>query len=240
MTAVPDNRSRYTRHEFRAADGYQLTYRLLSPRAIQPCEKYPLVILLHGAGERGSDNDKQLVHGANDFASDEVMTKYPAFVVAPQCPSNEKWVDVDWSLESNPFPEQPSRSLGAVLALIETLLQEIPMDDDRIYLTGLSMGGYACWDALARWPDRFAAAAIICGGGDPATVVRFPHVPIWAFHGEQDTAVKPGRTRDMIAALEAAGANPLYTEYAGVGHDSWSQTYHNPAFYAWLFAQRKQ
>jgi predicted peptidase len=238
FAAADDHRDRF---EARTYDdrGFTLPYRLLKPRDYDPQKKYPLVVFLHGAGECGNDNFKQLVHGMNDFASDVIMAKYPAFVVAPQCPEGRKWVEVDWQLEAHTLPESASVSLEATLRLIDAMQKEFAIDAGRIYITGLSMGGYGAWDALARKPELFAAAAIICGGGDPAVAARFKDVPLWAFHGDQDEGVKPKRSREMIEALKAAGGSPKYTEYKGVGHDSWTITYANPELYAWLFAQRK-
>ena len=237
--AADDHRDRFEARSFDDR-GFTLPYRLLKPKDHDPQVKYPLVLFLHGAGECGNDNFKQLVHGMNDFASDEIMTKHPAFVIAPQCPEGRKWVEVDWRLEAHALPESPSVSLEATLRLIDALQKEFAIDPSRIYFTGLSMGGYGAWDALARKPELFAAAAIICGGGDPAVAARFKNVPIWAFHGDQDDVVKPQRSREMIEALKAAGGIPKYTEYKGVGHDSWTRTYSNPELYAWLFAQRKK
>jgi predicted peptidase len=237
--SAAEPRDLFSAHTLTSGD-FTLPYRTLAPGAIAPDEQYPLVIFLHGAGERGADNEKQLVHGMKDFASDEVRSKYPAFVIAPQCPTEMKWTDVDWSADKHSAPSEPSRPLAAVFALIDKLLAEQPIDRSRVYITGLSMGGYGTWDAVSRKPELFAAAAPICGGGDPLTVTRFKHVPLWAFHGSDDRAVRPERSREMIAALKAAGSDPKYTEYPGVGHDSWSRTYSNPEFYAWLFGQRKE
>jgi predicted peptidase len=237
--SAADNRDRFEARVFQDGD-YRLPYRLLRPRDYDAKKKYPLVIFLHGAGERGSDNEKQLRHGANDFASDEIMTKYPAFVMVPQCPDNEKWSDVDWSAMSSTLPENPSRSLSATMKAVEALAREFSIDSKRLYITGLSMGAYGTWDALSRWPEEFAAAATVCGGGDPAYARRMKDVPIWAFHGDEDMAVKVQRSREMIEALKAAGGTPKYTEYAGVGHDSWTRTYADPALYEWLFAQEKK
>ena len=125
------------------------------------------------------------------------------------------------------------------LLLIETLLKEQPIDPKRIYITGLSMGGYGTWDLMVRRPELFAAAAPVCGGADEATAEKIKHIPVWAFHGAKDTAVKPQRSRNMIEALKKAGASPKYTEYADVGHDSWNPAYKDPEFYKWLFAQSK-
>jgi predicted peptidase len=230
---------RFSKHLFQEGRGTTLPYRLLAPREIKSGQKYPLVIFLHGAGERGSDNEKQLVHGMKNFASDEIMAKYPAFVIAPQCPEGMRWVEVDWSADSHAMPAEPSRPMAALLALVDRFVAEQPVDERRIYLTGLSMGGYGVWDAIQRKPDLFAAAAPICGGGDPAHAERIKHIPVWAFHGDSDTAVKPKRSREMIEALKKAGGSPKYTEYASTGHDSWTRTYADPQFFAWLFAQKK-
>lgn len=238
LSAADDHRGRFEAHTFKHGD-FELPYCLLKPKAVEEGQKYPLVIFLHGAGERGTDNQIQLVHGMNDFASDAIMDKYPAFVIAPQCPEERKWVEVDWTLESHTIPAERSIPLAATFALIDRFLAEQPVDQSRVYITGLSMGGYGTWDALARKPELFTAAVPICGGGDPATAGKFKHVPLWAFHGDLDTAVKPKRSREMIDALRVLGGTPKYTEYHGVAHDSWTQTYADPAMYEWLFAQRK-
>jgi predicted peptidase len=237
--SAADNLGRFEPRVHKDAAG-ELPYRLLKPKEYDAGRRYPLVVFLHGAGERGDDNQRQLVHGMNDFASDEVMAKYPAFVIAPQCPSGKKWVEVDWGADSHTMPEKPSQPLAATLAVIEGLQKEFSIDPARIYITGLSMGGYGTWDALQRWPKLFAAAAPICGGGDPAGAPIMKDIPIWAFHGDTDTAVKPQRSRAMIKALEAAGGKPKYTEYPGVGHNSWSRTYADPALYEWMFGQKRK
>jgi len=219
--------------------GIQLPYRILFPEGFQRDKKYPLVLFLHGAGERGTDNAVQLVHGMNDFARPENRAKYPCIVVAPQCPQERRWVEVDWGAASHTMPETPSVPLGLTIALLDALQKEFPVDADRVYVTGLSMGGYGTWDLGQRFPTRFAAIAPICGGGDEQQAPRLKSLPIWAFHGDQDTAVKPERSRNMIEAIKAAGGEPKYTEYPAVGHDSWTRTYADDAFHDWLFAQRR-
>lgn len=238
--SAADNRDRFEPRTHTDAEGKKLGYRLLKPKDYDPNRKYPLVLFMHGAGERGDDNQRQLVHGMNDFASDEVMAKYPAFVIAPQCPNDAKWVEVDWGATKHKAPEKPSIALRQTFEVLEGLQKEFSIDASRVYVTGLSMGGYGTWDSIERKPDYFAAAAPICGGGDVDQAKKLTKLPIWAFHGDKDTAVKPERSRDMIAAIKAAGGEPKYTEYPGVGHDSWSQTYRNPEFYAWLFAQQRK
>jgi predicted peptidase len=239
MLPAADNLSRFVENVYADSAGHKLPYRMLSPAKIEPGRKYPLVVFLHGAGERGSDNKRQLVHGMNDFASDEIMAKYPAFVIAPQCPEGKKWVEVDWGAAQHTMPEKSSESLAACFELIDSLVKEEPIDSQRIYITGLSMGGYGTWDAIQRRPDLFAAAVPICGGGDTAGAAKMKDVPIWAFHGDADMAVRVERSRAMIKAIEAAGGRPKYTEYPQVGHNSWSRTYADPALYEWLFAQKQ-
>lgn len=220
------------------ADG-QLPYRLLQPKDYDAAKKYPLVLFLHGAGERGDDNKAQLVHGMRDFLKEDHRRDHACFVVAPQCPKDNKWVDVDWSLDRHDSPKQPSDEMARCFTILEKLQKEFSIDADRIYITGLSMGGYGTWDAIARRPDLFAAAAPICGGGDPKDARKIANMPIWVFHGDADRAVKVSRSRDMVKALKAAGGEPKYTEYPGVGHNSWARTYANPEFHDWLFSQKR-
>lgn len=239
LIAQADDRDAFEARTYASANGQKLLYRLLKPAKYDAKQKYPLVVFLHGAGERGDDNKVQLVHGMADFANPANREKYPAFVIAPQCPKNEKWVDVDWGTLKHDMPEKPASPMRLTHELMAALEKEFSIDADRIYITGLSMGGYGTWDALQRHPQRFAAAIPICGGGDPKFAEKIKNIPIWAFHGTKDTAVKPERSRDMIDAIKAAGGSPKYTEYPEAGHDSWSATYKNPEVHAWLFAQRR-
>lgn len=225
--------------EFVGSNGVPLKYRLIKPLNYQSGKKYPLVLFLHGAGERGDDNSITLKHAAKDFASQSLREKYPAYVVIPQCPKDRKWSEVDWSKETSSLPETASQSMQSVKELLDDMIENAGVDSTRVYITGLSMGGYGTWDAIARYPDYFAAAAPICGGGDPKTVDRFKKLPIWCFHGAKDQVVKVGRSREMVDALKAAGSEVRYTEYPDAEHDSWTATYANPELYDWLFAQRR-
>ena len=220
--------------------GKELPYRFMKPEGYEATKKYPLVIFLHGAGERGSDNDKQLIHGVPQFASKENREKYPCFLIAPQCPDNVKWVDVDWSAATHTTPKEMTEPSRMTIALIESTLKQYSIDPKRVYLTGLSMGGYGTWDLLARRPDLFAAAVPVCGGADEATAEKIKNIPIWVFHGAKDGAVKPARSRNMVAALEKAGGKPKYTEYQNVGHDSWNPAYKDAEMMRWLFGQMKE
>jgi predicted peptidase len=208
MATAADVRERFEKREFTDASGDKLLYRLLKPEGYDPNQKYPLVVFLHGAGERGSDNTTQLVHGMADFASDKIMEKYPAIVIAPQCPDGKQWVEVPWTVDEHQMPKEPSRPLAQTLELMTALQKEFSIDRDRLYITGLSMGGFGVWDAIQRQPELFAATAPVCGGGDVALAKRIKDVPTWAFHGDQDGVVKVRRSRDMIAAMKAAGGSP--------------------------------
>jgi predicted peptidase len=223
--------------EYIDKSGQSLNYRLMKPFDYNPSKKYPLVIFLHGAGERGDDNVSQLVHAAKDFANEERRRQYPAYVLFPQCPKEKRWVEIDWKLDSHTFPEQPSESLALVKALVDDMIESAGIDDTRVYITGLSMGGFGTWDAIARYEGFFAAAAPICGGGDPATASRLVDLPVWCFHGAKDKVVKFHRSQTMVNAIKKLGGDPKFTEYPDAEHDSWTQTYADPALYEWMFAQ---
>src|SRR6185369_5377876 len=155
----------YEAREFTAPDG-KLLYRLLKPQNFDAAKKYPLVLLLHGAGERGDDNKSQLKWGGDTFTQPEAREKYPAFVLVPQCPKDKKWVEMDWGGTVGKAPEDPGPTQKLLLGMLDSVQKEFPIDNDRLYLTGLSMGGFGTWDLITRYPDKFAAAAPICGGGD--------------------------------------------------------------------------
>lgn len=218
---------------------FSLNYRIYVPENLSAGEKVPLVLFLHGAGERGDDNTAQLKFGARDLLKYVRAHQIPAIIVAPQCPKNMKWVEVPWSADSHTMPPEPSVPMHAVIGLLDQCMQDYPVAPDRVYVTGLSMGGFGTWDLIQRQPDRFAAAIPICGGGDIAQAPRLVNLPIWTFHGEIDPTVKVERSRDMIAAIEAAGGHPKYTEYPGVKHGSWGRTYANPKTLEWFFAQQR-
>lgn len=222
----------------------EFRYRLLLPEPAvgngRTDGRYPLVLYLHGAGERGNDNAKQLKYLPTWLAEPSRRQKYPCFVLAPQCRMDERWVDVSWAdAKSTPQPATPTIDLRAATAALEDVLAREAVDPDRIYLTGLSMGGYGVWDLAARIPERFAAILPVCGGGDERVAARIATLPIWCFHGDADTAVPVERSRAMTAAVRAAGGRPIYSELAGVGHDSWTPAYHDAFVLDWLFSQRR-
>jgi predicted peptidase len=219
-------------------------YRLLRPEAAgeasQPAPRRPLVLFLHGAGERGSDNVKQLKYLPTWLAEPEMRRRHPCFVLAPQCRMDERWVDVSWADgASTPQASAPTPDLAAAIAALADVMAEDAVDPARVYLTGLSMGGFGTWDLAARMPERFAAIMPVCGGGDDRLAGRLASLPIWCFHGDADQAVPVRRSRDMVAAVIAAGGRPLYSELAGVGHDSWTPAYRDRFVLDWLFGQRR-
>lgn len=207
-----------------------LLYRLLKPIQQKDSEKYPLVIFLHGSGERGNDNVVQLKYISPLFLNAGNREKYPCFLVVPQCPANENWNYPDWYLE-------PKKPMSTLIALIDSLIALPHIDKSRVYITGLSMGGYGTWYLLTKRPELFAAAVPICGGGDTHQVEKFSHIPIWNFHGAKDDAVPVEHSRNMIQALKAAGGSPKYTEYKKVGHDSWVNAFAEPELLPWLFSK---
>ena len=219
-------------------------YRLMRPGvygdAPQPDARHPLVLFLHGAGERGNDNEKQLKYLPTWLAEPELRRRRPCFVLAPQCRTDERWVDVSWADgASTPQATAPTPDLAAALAALAEVMAEEAVDPSRVYLTGLSMGGFGTWDLAARMPERFAAIMPVCGGGDERLAGRISSLPIWCFHGDADQAVPVRRSRDMIAAVNAAGGRPIYSELPGVGHDSWTPAYRDRFVLDWLFSQRR-
>lgn len=225
---------------YKDASGTSLNYRVYVPDGIEGVKNCPLLLFLHGAGERGNDNKKQLVHCIKDIVSYSKEKNEPVVLVVPQCPDDMKWVDVDWSASSHSMPETPSISMRLTMEVVESMIKKYSLDQKRIYIAGLSMGGYGTWDAIQRRPDYFAAALPLCGGGDDKLADRIKNMPIWVFHGDKDTAVNPERSRVMVEAIKKSGGNPKYTEYAGVGHDCWTVTFKNPEVLSWLFAQRRK
>ncbi len=182
-------------------------------------KKWPFVLFLHGAGERGSDPTKVAAHGPPQQAA--AGEKLPFILVSPQCPVGQWW-------ESD-----------VLMALITQLEKDYPIDPDRIYVTGLSMGGYGTWALAMRYPKKFAAIAPICGGGIPYLTREITHLPIWTFHGDQDGAVALSETQTLVDELKKRNSPVKFTIYPGVGHNSWVQAYREPEFYPWLLSQNR-
>lgn len=231
--------SRFLDRSYKDQHGFTLPYRLMVPEHPVKGQTYPLVLFLHGSDERGTDNWKQLYVGLHIFADPARIGKNPCFIVAPQCPKGMMWADVDWKSDRHTMKSDPTPALGASWDLIHSLIDALPIDRERIYITGYSMGGFGAWDAAQRWPDFFAAIVPVCGGGDELSAERIIHTPLWAFHGARDTIVNVTRSRRMIDAIVRAGGVPRYTEYRDIDHFSWGWVYADPAMHDWLFAQRR-
>ena len=218
-------------------------YRLLKPRNIEAGREYPLVVFLHGAGERGDDNIAQLKYFPSWMSEPAMRSEYPCFVLAPQCPKERRWGSLDFRKDQWRYTEEPIAEMEAVLGMLERTMKNQPIDADRVYLTGLSMGGYGSWELAAREPGLFAAVAPICGAGDTEAADRLTDIPLWAWHGDQDGAVPVERSREMIEAIKKAGGEPRYTELEGVGHNSWTPAYqrgkHADGLIPWMFEQRR-
>lgn len=185
----------------------------------RPDEKWPLLLFLHGSGERGTDIQKVATLGPPKLAA---AADYPFIVVSPQCKPGRWW------------------NTDELIQLVQHLQSILVVDQDRIYVTGLSMGGYATWSLITSYPDTFAAAIPICGGADPANAERVKELPIWAFHGDKDQAVPLARIQDMVDRLEQLKHPDFtFTVYPGVGHDSWTRTYANPEVFEWMLSKRR-
>ena len=248
--------TRFEARVYEDGTGESLLYRLFRPANYTPANEYPLVIYLHGGGGRGSDNLKQLQGGnawaARLFSSHSVQTSQPSFVVAPQIdpprgagdgwgggkkPARNEWDRATTNVKFT--PERTREPIDLLVRLVKSLATEFSFDTQRIYVTGQSMGGYGTWALVTRYPEIFAAAVPVCGGGDPGAADRI-EAAVWAFHGDADSAVAVHQSRMMIEALNSAGKNPRYTELKGVAHNSWEKAYSDPGLIAWLFAQRRQ
>ncbi|MEW6302448.1 MAG: prolyl oligopeptidase family serine peptidase [Verrucomicrobiota bacterium] len=209
----------------------EFQYLEFLPQGYEPRGKkrWPLILFLHGAGERGDDVQKVSVHGPPKL----VKTKpdLPFVIISPQCPAGKRWVKED------------------LLAFLDGILKQYRVDTNRVYLTGLSMGGYGTWSLGAAYPDRFAAIAPICGGGEIIDVLlgsreraaALKSLPVWAFHGAKDTTVPLEESERMVAALKRAGCKDVkLTVYPDAKHDSWTATYENPELFAWFLSHERK
>ncbi len=222
---------------------HDMPYRLYVPQNYDPTRSYPVVLFLHGAGERGTDNESILKanEGATVWAQPDNQQNNECFVIAPQCPVNEQWVDTDWGKGSYDMDNVPiSDEMEMVLDIVAQVKSQYNIDSTRMYSTGISMGGYGTWYLNTMFPDMFAAMVPICGAGDPSKAGNLGDKPIWVFHGDSDPTVPVSGSRDMVNALKDLNANVTYTEYPGVGHDSWVQAYQTQEMIDWMFEQQAE
>lgn len=204
----------------------QANYLLYLPEDYLTSQKdFPLILFLHGAGERGNDVSKVEIHGPPKLIAKEGKS-FPFVIVSPQCPKEDWWTS--------------GKQLDILNAFLDDILENYRIDKDRIYLTGLSMGGYGTWSLAAAHPDRFAAIAPICGGGNTWDARRVANLPVWVFHGAKDQVVPIEKSEIMVAALEKAGGSVEFTVYPEAGHDSWTETYNNPDLYEWFLKHSRR
>ncbi|MGB5978771.1 MAG: prolyl oligopeptidase family serine peptidase, partial [Cyclobacteriaceae bacterium] len=194
----------------------EMKYLLYVPSDEPDKEGYPLMLFLHGSGERGTDIEKVKAHGPPSFLGDTMA--FPFVVVSPQCPPGQWW------------------DTQTLLDILDEVEAQLPIDKNRVYVTGLSMGGYGTWALLKEAPDRFAAAAPVCGGGDPSAACRFRDVPVWAFHGAKDDVVLLEESEKMVQELKQLDGDVQFTLYPDADHNSWTVTYDNPELYRWFLS----
>ena len=218
-----------------------LSYRLYrSQKADTMTDALPLVIFLHGAGERGNDNYMQLKHCIKYFLDDTVTSRYPFLLMVPQCPNERRWVNTDWSLPEHKMDSVSTAEMCGVMAVLDSLIDVGAVDSTRVYICGISMGGFGVWDALQRWPEKFTAAIPICGGGDPAYAEAMKDVPVYIFHGLQDGVVMPSRSIQMYEALRDAGnEEAILLTYPKLGHGCWDEAFSTLGLFRWLFEKKK-
>ncbi|MFS4418161.1 prolyl oligopeptidase family serine peptidase [Maribacter sp. 2307ULW6-5] len=227
--------------------GDTLLYRVLYPKDFSENKQYPLIFFLHGAGERGNDNEKQLVHGSSLFTDEEVRNRFPVIVVFPQCPEEDYWSNVSIDRSKTPielvfnYKKPPTNAMKSLMGLMDDVMEKQFVAKNQVYVMGLSMGGMGTFEVLYRKPSTFAAAIAICGGGWPQGASCFWDTPIWLFHGADDNVVHPQLSLDMASEILHYGGSPKMTLYDNTGHNSWDPAFADPSLLPWLFSkQRKQ
>ena len=225
---------------FRSTDGAMLNYCVRKTGGCSGNDAPAVLLFLHGAGERGDDNQLQLKHCAEDIVNFCETEKIKAVLLFPQCPQNVMWIEQSWSLTEHEMTPEPTPQLKHALELLDSVIEQEKCDPERVYISGISMGGFGTWEALSRRPEFFAAAIPVCGGGDVRQAPKLKDIPIRVFHGSEDSVVNVKRSQDMVAAIRAAGGTKIsYTEYPGVNHNSWSATYADHDNLRWLFSQSR-
>ena len=227
--------------------GDTIPYRILFPQNFDAAKKYAVMLILHGAGERGNNNESQLKYGTQLFLNDTIRAKYPAIVIFPQCPANSFWSNVKVGNDASgkltlTFIEggDPTVAMKGLLGLISQFLDKPYVDKHRVYVGGLSMGGMGTFELLRRKPEWFAAAFSICGGDNTLNAkIYAKKVPIWIFHGAKDSVVPIDHSQVMVEAIKAAGGDPKFTVYPNDDHNSWDDAFKEPDLIPWLFTHKK-
>lgn len=216
LQAADEKSAAQSEESFEVSDGKEMDFLLYLPKGYEQQQKWPLVLFLHGAGERGNDLALVKKHGPPKLI--ENGKEFPFIVVSPQCPKETWWVTED------------------VVALMKHIMQIHNVDKNRVYITGLSMGGRGTWQVAGAMADEVAAIAPICGPSDVGVVEKIAHLPIWVFHGGKDSAVNISNSEEMVKLLKQQGNEAKFTIYPEAGHDSWTETYNNEELYKWLLS----
>ena len=216
-----------------------LNYRILKPLNYNPDKQYPVHLFLHGSGERGNDNESQLVHGAKLFLKKENREQFNSWVIFPQAPKNDWWGYKDpYKFAYN---VKDSKAMSLVVKFMDEFIKREDVNQNKVYVSGLSMGGMGTFVILNLRPEMFAAATPICGDGDPNSVKNYSKkVPVWIFHGSYDSAVSPNNSLKMAKAIIDAGGSPKITFYENVGHDSWNNAFNEKDFLEWIHSKSKK
>lgn len=246
-SALAQDLSLYQKREFKITDNKVMPYRILFPENYDRSQKYPLVVFLHGVGERGGDNEKQLTHGAKLFLSAEARKNFPCIIVFPQCATEGYWSSVKIDVNKKPiefdfdYTRPITDQLDAVIGALKKTIRQESVDRKRVYISGLSMGGFGVFEIVSRAPKMFAAALPICGGGDVKHYSKkVKRIPFWVFHGADDPIVDVRYSREMVEKLKLLGVSVKYAEYRGVKHNSWDNAFAEPDFLKWMFSNQRR
>lgn len=222
-----------------------IAYRILFPENFDPSKQYPVVFFLHGRGESGKDNEKQLTNGAKLFLKKEVRETYPAIVIFPQCPADSYWANVNIEADSAGKRHfdfikggTPTKAMSGLLGMIDNILDKPYTDKKQVYAGGLSMGGMGVYELLRRKPKTFAAAFAICGGDNLANINKYKHVPLWIFHGGKDDVVDPAFSTAIANQLKIVGKEVRFTLFPDANHNSWDAAFAEPELLKWLFSHQ--
>jgi len=223
MNSIPAGTQQSQKFEKKISTTVSCNYLLFLPEGYgEKRQNWPLMVFLHGAGERGSDLNKVAVHGPPKIVKNR--KDFPFILVSPQCPEGNWWTE----------------KVEVLINLVDDIAARYKVDKKRIYLTGLSMGGYGTWALASAYPERFAAIAPICGGGSRIMSLRLKDIPIWVFHGAKDRVVPLEESEEMVNAIRKRGGDVKFTIYPDAGHDSWTESYDNQELYDWFLEHSKQ
>ncbi|WP_207491658.1 alpha/beta hydrolase-fold protein [Aridibaculum aurantiacum] len=248
LPVLAQDKSLYQKQWF-IQNGDTMPYRIMFPINFDSSKTYPVVFFLHGRGESGNDNEKQLTHGWKFFANDSARREHPAIVVFPQCDNKSYWANVQMIAHEKSTGKRtfyfvpdgpPSVPMTMLMQLVDNIMTRFKIDERRVYVGGLSMGGMGTYELVRRKPKTFAAAFAICGGAHPGTAREIRRTKWWLFHGMKDDVVLPEYTQQMEAALKKARADVRATYYPNANHNSWDPAFAEPGLLDWLYAQRRK